>query len=105
MTREQLMKSMVKDLDKFVAKYGCRATRVVGRNPVSIEYRKYSVAEWETIPEWDKKYHHIYPDMEYIMVYETVNGEKSLLYAVNVEADSLLTAAWELLDLASKKSL
>lgn len=105
MTREQLMKSMVKDLDKFVAKYGCRATRVVGSSPVSIVYQKFSKTEWEALPEWDRQYHHIFPDLEYIMVYETFNGEKSLLYAVNVEGDSLLTAAWELLDLASRKSL
>ena len=105
MTREQLMTAMAKDLNKFVAKYGCRATRVVDPDPVTIEYKEFTEAEWNALPDWTRQYHHICPGIEYLLVYETVNGEKSLLYAVNVEADSLLTAAWELLGLASRKSL
>ena len=105
MTREQLMKSMTKDLNKFVAKYGRRGTRVVDPDPVTIEYKKPTRSEWDAMPEWDRQYHNICPNVEYIMVYETVNGEKSLLYAINVDADSLITAAAELMDLASRKCL
>lgn len=50
---------------------------------------------------WERSYHHVRPGAEYFMIWETEHND--LLYVVEVTADSVLTAAWELLSLMSRK--
>lgn len=49
--------------------------------------------------EWETKYLNLIDNEEYFFVYY----EGNLLYAVNVTADSTLTAVYELFDLLAKK--
>lgn len=54
--------------------------------------------------KWDQEYFHIAPGEEYFIIYESHPYEADhILYAVNVTADSALTATYELMDLISRK--
>ena len=57
--------------------------------------------------DWQRRRNHLYAGNEYFLVWDCApdweTDKPDLLYAVNVSADSLLTAAWELFELLSKK--
>lgn len=65
-------------------------------------YRADTESELAKFTDFQKRYYGIRTGEEYFLIYE--KGHQ-LLYVVNVTADSLLTAASELLDLASRKGL
>lgn len=76
------------------------------RNDITVEYSRCTAEEIAAkFTEWERKYYGIRASDEYFLVYENPAEGKSLLYAVNVSGDSELTAAAELMDLASRKSL
>ena len=57
--------------------------------------------------DWQRTRLHIVAGNEYFLVWDYAPGRETddpdLLYAVNVSADSILCAAWELFELLSKK--
>lgn len=57
--------------------------------------------------DWQRRRNHIMPGSEYFLVWDYApdweSDDPDLLYAVDVSADSLLCAAWELFGLLSKK--
>ena len=57
--------------------------------------------------DWQRTRNHIHTGCEYFLVWDYSpdweTDDPDLLYVVDVSADSLLTAAWELFGLLSKK--
>ena len=109
MTREQMMNSLAIDLTGTINVFG-------RRDDIIIRYYDMTEENLAKFSPWSRQYHSLFPGLEYLLVFETEkpitelpNDYKpdttSLLYAVNVSGDSCLTAAAELLDLASRKGL
>ena len=77
-----------------------------GRN-LGIVYVKPNAETIEQFTDWQRRRNHILTGGEYFRVCEYSpdweTDDHDLLYAVDVTADSLLTAAWELFELLSKK--
>lgn len=74
---------------------------------LGIGYVKPDDKQIERYTDWQRQRNHIHTGLEYFMVWDHSpdwdTDEPELLYAVDVTADSLLTAAWELFELLSKK--
>lgn len=73
---------------------------------LTIGYVKPNDKTIERYTEWQRKRHGIRTGEEYFLVWDCApdyTDTSDLLYAVNVTADSLLTAAWELFGLLGKK--
>ena len=70
------------------------------RQKCRLEYRNENYESVKRFTEFTRERLGILPGMEYIYVYDS---DGYLLYAVNVTADSVLTAIAELMDLISRK--
>ena len=74
---------------------------------LGITYIKPNAETIEQFSVWRRMYYHINTGSEYFLVWDySPDGEMDepdLLYSVDVSADSLLTAAHELMDLIAKK--
>ena len=74
---------------------------------LGITYIKPDAEAIERFTEWQRRRNCILEGNEYFLVWDYApdwdTDEPDLRYAVNVSADSLLTAAWELFELLSKK--
>lgn len=74
---------------------------------LSIAYMKPNAETIEQFTDWQRRRNHIHTGSEYFLVWDFSpdweTDQPELLYAVDVSADSLLTAAWELFGLLSKK--
>jgi len=74
---------------------------------LAIGYVKPDDKQIERYTDWQCRRNHIYTGNEYFLVWDCApdweTDNPDLLYAVNVSADSLLCAAWELFELLSKK--
>lgn len=68
---------------------------------IHFEYAKEDSESVKRFSDFHRKYHGILPGMEFVYVYDDEFG--GLLYAVNVTADSVLTATYELMELISRK--
>lgn len=101
MNRKEQMAALASSLTETIKTFG-------RRHDITVEYGYFDTMEdiATILNEWQMKYLGILPGIEYFLVYEPdpKNG-KHLLYAVNVSGDSCLTAASELMDLASRKGL
>lgn len=109
-TREQSMTELAKTISETINTFG-------RRNDIIVKYGTFTEEQINTeFSELMRLFHHILSGNEYFLVYETGKpvselpddykpNQKSLLYAVNVSGDSNITAAAELFDLASRKSL
>lgn len=77
-----------------------------GRN-LGIAYIKPDADTIEQFTDWQRTHNHIMTGCEYFLVWDYSpdweTDEPALLYAVDVSADSMLTAAWELFGLLSRK--
>lgn len=99
MERTEKMNSLAKSLEENINTFG-------RRGDLHIEYSKIDDKTILLFTNWQIKMHHIYCGMEGFFIYENIPGEGfNILYAVDVSADSYLTAASELMDLASRKGL
>ena len=109
MTREQMMNSLAVDLTGTINIFG-------RRDDILIRYADLTEENLAEFTPWARSYHHLLSGQEHFLVYETEkpvtdlpNDYKpdptNLLYSVNVSGDSYLTAAAELMDLASRKCL
>lgn len=93
------MNALAKTLEETIKTFG-------NRGDIHIEYQNVNDTNILLFTNWQIKIHHIYCGMEYFLIYENIPGEGfNLLYAVNISCDSYLTAASELMDLASRKCL
>lgn len=74
---------------------------------LGIAYVKPTAETIEQFTDWQRTRNHINTGSEYFLVWDYSpdweTDDPDLLYAVDVSADSLLTAAWELFRLLSKK--
>lgn len=109
MTREQIMTSLAVDLTGTINCFG-------RRDDILIRYADITEESALEFSPWTRSYHSLLPGREFFLVYETEKpitelpndyrpDPTNLLYAVNVSGDSYLTAAAELMDLASRKCL
>lgn len=109
MTREQMMNALAIDLTGTINTFG-------RRDDIIVRYADLTEENVKEFSPWARTYHSLLPGHEVFLVYETekpvtelapdyVPDPSNLLYAVNVSADSYLTAASELMDLASRKGL
>jgi len=83
---------------KFIATCLTRMVNCFIAEPIEVTYRRETDESVNDFTEWARKYHGILPGEEYFYVWK---GQ--LLYAVNVSADSYLTAADELMGLLARK--
>ena len=74
---------------------------------LGIVYVKPNAETIEQFSAWQRERNHIHTGCEYFLVWDYSpdweTDDPDLLYAVDVTIDSLLTAAWELFELLSKK--
>lgn len=110
MERAKLMNSLANDLTSMILTYG-------RRDDIIVKYGMFTADQLAAnFSELQRRICCIFPDLEYFLVYETEKpvtdlpydyqpNSANLLYAVNVSCDSYLTAAAELMDLASRKCL
>ena len=74
---------------------------------LGIVYMKPDGQTIQEFTDWQRQRNHIHEGFEYFLVWDYSpswdTDESELLYAVDVSMDSLLTAAWELFELLSKK--
>ena len=97
MERTEKMNALAKSLEETVNTFG-------RRNDIHIEYNKINDNNILLFSGWQVQIHHIYSGMECFLIYENVPVEGfNLLYVIDVSCDSCLTAASELMDLASRK--
>lgn len=75
----------------------CMVNRFI-REPITITYRKETEESLNDYTEWGRQRFGLRPGEEYFYIWRG-----SLLYAVCVTADSVLTAAHELMELIAKK--
>lgn len=75
-----------------------RMTNCFIREPITITYRKETEESLNDYTEWARQRFGLFPGGEFFFIWR---GE--LLYAVCVNADSVLTAAHELMDLIHRK--
>lgn len=68
---------------------------------IDIAYRREDMESVKEFSDWDRQCHHILSGDENIYIWDAKNG--TLLYAVNVTGDSVLTAISELMSLIAKK--
>ena len=77
------------------------------RKDIAITFSKLTGEIITEFNSWDRERFHLIPGEECFFVWETsrpdVPDPNGLLYVVNVTGDSLLTAASELMNLASRK--
>lgn len=96
MTKAEKMNRLAESLTEMIREFG-------RRSDITILYVRPDRETIGNYTEFQQKYHGIIPGQEYFMVYEEEDGKRLLLYVVNVTADSYLTAANELMNLASRK--
>lgn len=99
MKHEEWMKNLAESLTEIVNTFG-------SRNDITVEYGYFDTMEdvASNFTPWQIYYHGIKSDIEYFLVYEPDSETgKHLLYTVNISGDSCLTAASELMNLASRK--
>lgn len=73
------------------------------RQDITVTYDRPNDTTIRNYSDFQREYHGIVSGNEYFLIWETDKEVKHLLYIVNVTADSAIAAAWELLDLASRK--
>lgn len=101
MNRKEQMNALAASLTETVKTFG-------RRHDITVEYGYFDTMETVAayFTPWQMKYHGILSGIEYFLVYEhDPETGKRLLYVINVSGDSYLTAASELMDLASRKGL
>ena len=77
------------------------------RNDIAITYCEMDAESLADLSEWECERNELFIGHEYFLIWEVPDPYSidpfHLLYAVNVSADSVLTAAAELMNLVSKK--
>ena len=100
MERIESLNHIAIEAEKLIRSFGRRKDIAVTFSPLTDEI----IAEFSA---WDRKRFNLLAGDEYFFVWETsrpdVADPNGLLYVVNVTADSLLTAASELMNLAARK--
>lgn len=92
MTRTESLNDIAGTIEEMIRRHGRRKDiTVTFEEPTAESLRKFS--------DFQLRYFALRAGEEYFFVWEP----DGLLYAVNVTGDSLLTAAWELMDLVSRK--
>lgn len=82
-----------------VKKYGIFAEKVWSFQYVEIENKK----DLEQFTEWQREHHGIREGEEYLLIFDISNSIPSLLYVINVSADSVLCCMHELFGLLMDK--
>ena len=101
MNRKEQMDALAASLTETIKTFG-------RRHDVTVEYSCFDTMEdvAANFTPWQMYYHGIKSGIEYFLIYEPdPETGRHLLYTVNVSRDSCLTAASELMDLASRKGL
>ena len=99
MTKEQQMNDAIQfGIGPILAK-----VNEAKRAAWNIVYKDHPEEDWlnMTTTEWERKRFHLRPGGEWILIWDNVTED--LLYAIDVSADSVLTALAELMDLLSRK--
>ena len=73
------------------------------RSDIEITFENVTVDSLAAFSELQRRYHCILPGQETFFIWEKNGDRRNLLYTVNVEGDSYLTAAQELIDLVARK--
>lgn len=96
MTRKDSLNRIAVQIENMIKDYG-------RRTDILVSFTQPGEADLKQFSDWENKYFGLRPNEEYFMIYEKIDIEYHLLYVVNVTADSLLTAAQELMDLVASK--
>lgn len=81
-------------------------TGIYGRRSITVRFLKLTPELIAGFTEWDVKRFGLLSGNECYFIYatdETPDAKEELLYVVNVTCDSLMTAAYELMDLLARK--
>lgn len=82
-----------------VKEYGTFAGKIWSFQYVEIKNKK----DLEQFTEWQRTYHGIREGEEYLLIFDISNSIPSLLYVINVSADSVLCCMHELFGLLMEK--
>lgn len=92
-SKAEILRNIAKTVEKLVRDYG-------HRNDITITFKKLDEREdRDKFTPFQMRYFQLMECEEYFFIRDS----EDLLYAVNVTGDSPLTAAWELMELVSKK--
>ena len=98
--RQEQMERVASQVESIVKENG-------RRNDIAITYCEMDAESLADFTDWQCQRNKLFIGHEYFMIWEVPDPYDiepfHLLYAVNVSADSVLTAAAELMDLVSKK--
>lgn len=93
MTRTESLNDIAGTIEEMIRRHG-------RRNDITITFKKLDEREdRDKFTPFQMRYFQLMECEEYFFI----RDPEDLLYAVNVTGDSLLTAAWELMDLVSRK--
>lgn len=97
MERNEKMNAIAADLTRMILDYG-------RRNDITVTYAKLTDEDMAKFSDFAIRYHQLHKGEEMFLIWENIPDENpGLLYAVNVTADSYLTAMQEAIDLIARK--
>ena len=98
--RPEQMERVATQMDTIVKENG-------RRNDIAITYCEMDAESIADFTEWERERNELFIGHEYFLIWEVPDPHAiepfHLLYAVNVSADSVLTAVAELMNLVSRK--
>jgi len=98
--RTEQMKRVASQMETIVKENG-------RRNDIAITYCEMDAESLADFTEWERERNELFIGHEYFLIWEVPDPHNidpfHLLYAVNVSADSVLTAVAELMNLVSRK--
>lgn len=100
MERIENLSHIAIEIEKLVRSFG-------RRKDISVTFSRLTDESITEFSDWNRNRFHLHAGEEFFFVWETSRPDVAdiygLLYAVNVTADSLLTAASELMNLVARK--
>ena len=97
MIRTEKMNAIATDLTRMILDYG-------RRNDITVTYAKLTDEDMAKFSDFAIRYHQLHKGEEMFLIWENIPDKNpGLLYAVNVTADSYLTAMQEAIDLIARK--
>lgn len=102
MTQNEWYKKAEAEINPVMAQVA-RIINAKREHPVKIEYFVETEESIQSYPEFHRRYHHMRPGRECIYIWEIRDDLDYLLYVVNVEGDSILTAIYEAMNLIAEK--
>ena len=102
MTQNEWYKKAEAEINPVMAQVA-RIINAKREHHVKIEYFVETEESIQSYPEFHRRYHHMRPSRECIYIWEIRDDLDYLLYVVNIEGDSILTAIYEAMNLIAEK--